>query len=213
MFVKICGVTGVDDAAWAIQQGASALGLNFHPQSPRYLPYAQAQEMLCALPKKVATVGVFVRPQPAALQLVLEGLGLDLVQLYEADLSLLRDLLPLLKEKVILAQGVRQREDCQHLSHQITIWKQAGVPPVAILVDAKVEGLHGGTGQTAPWELIRSWPWEVPLILAGGLHPENVSAAIAAVQPWGVDVASGVEIAPGVKDREKVRRFIAAVRG
>ena len=212
MFVKICGVRGVDEAAHAIQQGATALGLNFHPASPRYIPYAQAGKMLRSLPKNSVAVGVFVRPTPDDLWRGIEEIGLHLVQLYEPDLTALTPVLPLVAGKVILAQGVRTQAELQKLSEDISSWRNAGAAPYAVLVDAKMEGLHGGTGQTAPWELIRSWSWEVPLILAGGLTPENVAAAIAAVKPWGVDVASGVESAPGVKDREKVRRFIEEAR-
>lgn len=209
MFVKICGVTRVDDAAWAIQQGATALGLNFCQASPRSMSYAQAAQLLQIVHGKIQTVGIFVRPSVADL---LQGLSLDLdfFQLYEPDVHSLTNHIQGFKNKIILAAGIRAHQDLQNLNDQVASWRSAGLPPSAVLVDAKLDGVHGGTGMTAPWDLIRSWSFDLPVILAGGLTPENVSVAIRATKPWGVDVASGVETAPGIKDPEKVRGFLRA---
>ncbi len=136
-------------------------------------------------------------------------LGLRCVQ-YLADESDTEDSFPFQR---IAAFRVNDRSDLDQIDRYLAKCAGAGALPGAALVDAHVEGQFGGTGQTAPWELLANFRPRVPLILAGGLTPENVAEAIRMVRPYGVDVASGVESSPGRKDPDKVKRFIAAVRG
>jgi phosphoribosylanthranilate isomerase len=199
MLVKICGVTSVADALMAVDAGADAIGLNFAAQSPRRVSVDVAAEIASALPRGVWRVGVFVDAARDAVQSIAERVGLDVLQFHGSESVELCDGWD---RKTIKAVRVR---DAAALA-------QAAVYRVDfLLADAYVEGIAGGTGQRVPL----AWLGAVPrqrLILAGGLTPENVAAAVNAVRPAGVDVASGVEREPGVKDPEKVKRFIANAR-
>jgi phosphoribosylanthranilate isomerase len=139
-------------------------------------------------------------------------LALRALQLHAADPAALAALHDRSSWRLIPAYGVRDHGDLARITTGLAAWRAAGLAPAAILVDAQVAGLHGGTGQTAPWEVLAGFQPGVPVILAGGLTPDNVAEAIRIVQPYGVDVASGVERAPGVKDEEKLRRFIGNAR-
>jgi phosphoribosylanthranilate isomerase len=212
MFVKICGVRTVDDALAAAAAGADAVGINFHPPSPRCVDDATAAAVLRALPQAVLPVAVIVRPSPERLRQLWETLGFRCLQVYEADaVDWGKAALPT-EVHVVPAGGVASGTDFDALSTTALRLRDMGMTVEALLVDAQVAGKHGGTGQQAPWEILAAVDRPCPLWLAGGLRPENVAAAIRIARPDGVDVASGVEAAPGVKDAEKVKAFVAAAR-
>jgi len=206
--VKICGVTTVDDVRLAVECGADAIGLNFYPKSPRYVAPQQAAPLLRALPPFVDAVGVFVGLKTRQVCALAYQLGLRNVQCF-ADIEDVEDSFPFQR---IAAFRVKDRTSFDEIERYLAKCRTVGTMPGAVLVDAHVEGQLGGTGKIAPWELLADFRPDVPLILAGGLTPENVAKAIRAVQPYAVDVASGVECAPGRKDPDKVRRFIENAR-
>lgn len=206
--IKICGVTTPDDIRLCADAGADAVGINFHPGSPRYVDPRQATPLVRALSPLMSAVGVFVDQPMRQMCAVAFQLGLRAVQ-HHGDKREVSDSFPFgfipafrVKDETSLAAIQQYLETCQ----------AASCLPAAILVDAYVEGLHGGTGQTAPWQLLAEFKPVVPLILAGGLTPDNVADAIRVVRPAAVDVASGVEASPGKKDALKVRRFVANAR-
>jgi phosphoribosylanthranilate isomerase len=194
--VKICGVTNAADAALAVEAGADAIGLNFHPPSPRCIDVETAEEIVKVLPRGVCRVGVFVNAERSRIEAIAARLSLDALQFHgDEDADACRGW----SQKVIKAVRVRGPESLA----------SGSLPAVAfILADAYVEGLPGGTGRRVPLEWLEGVDRE-RLILAGGLDADNVAQAVRLVRPAGVDVASGVELAPGRKDPEAVRRFIA----
>jgi phosphoribosylanthranilate isomerase len=205
--VKICGVTYPADAEAAGRAGADALGLNFFPPSPRFVSDAQALAIVRAAPPFVALVGVFANETPERFAARVTSLGLHAVQLHGDLLDPAALGVPL-----IAAVAVCDAGSLAETAHYLERCRQAGRLPAALLVDAHVAGLYGGTGRTAPWELLADFRPGVPVILAGGLSADNVAEAIRRVRPYAVDVASGVESSAGRKDAEKIRRFVDAVR-
>lgn len=202
--VKICGVTTRECLAAAVAAGADAVGLNFHPPSPRYAEEGRARELLAEWPPFVEAVGVFVSRPAAEARHWLAGLGpISTIQMHAGQPERVPQ-----PYRLIPAFAVRTRDDLANIEAHI-----AQARPAAVLVDGHAPGLHGGTGQTAPWELLADWRPGVPVILAGGLTPDNVAEAVRRVRPYAVDVASGVELSPGVKCPDKVRAFIEAARG
>ncbi|MFO0809350.1 MAG: phosphoribosylanthranilate isomerase [Gemmataceae bacterium] len=202
--VKICGVRTVDDVRVAVEAGADAVGLNFHPPSPRFVDLDTAATVVRSVPPFVEAVGVFVNATSADMQSVAARLGLRSVQ-WHGDAGPPRE--EVRPYALVPAYRVQSREDLRTIVDHVKCSHFA-----AVLVDAHVSGEYGGTGHTAPWNLLADFDPGVPLILAGGLTPENVAEAIRLVRPYAVDVASGVESSPGVKDADKVRRFLRAVR-
>jgi phosphoribosylanthranilate isomerase len=196
--IKICGMTTVDDALMAVEAGADAIGLIFWTGSRRAVDVERAQAITRALPPLVSTVGVFVDETPDRVRTVADAVGLSGVQLHgvEAVADWARFPRPVLK-----AMPLEQ--------YETSPWRTARA---AILVDAHDPVTIGGTGRTIDWDVARAIAATRPLVLAGGLTPDNVGQAVARVAPWGVDVASGVEQAPGVKDPARVRAFVHAVR-
>lgn len=205
MRIKICGVTRPEDAELAAHLGADALGLNFYEGSPRFLDRPRAEALLRGLPPFVEPVGVFVNP--TAPQLRAWRQDLRTVQLHGADLASLADEVAAARWCAVPAFGVGDAADLARVTAALAGW-----PAAAVLLDAKAPGLHGGTGRTAPWDLLAAFRAPVPVLLAGGLTPENVAEAIRVVRPYAVDVAGGVEASPGVKDPEKLRRFLDNAR-
>jgi phosphoribosylanthranilate isomerase len=198
MRVKICGITSREDALLAVEAGAHALGFIFAP-SPRQVTPEQAAEIIAALPPFVQTVGVFVNGDVEA---VLARCPLDAVQFHgdESPAVLARAI----GVRRIKAFRVAESQDLEPLAHH-------GDVADAYLLDARVPGIAGGTGQTFPWQLAReARRFGRPIILAGGLTPENVGVAIETGAPDAVDVSSGVEASPGRKDPYLVRQFLAA---
>ncbi len=205
--VKICGVTNWPDARLAVDLGAHALGFNFYPPSPRSISPAAAWEIVRKLPPFVATVGVFVNWPTEVIAALAGALRLDGVQLHGDELP---------GEAAELSErfGVIKAFAAGPQFQLRTLGKYKAAS--AFLLDGYRSGLRGGTGQTADWRLAREAKRYGRVILAGGLRPENVARAIAEVQPFGIDVASGVESRPGKKDpramRELMREAEAASR-
>lgn len=201
--IKICGVTTVEDVAFAAACGVDALGLNFYPKSPRFLSTAQAEDLLEEWPMFVSAVGLFVDTPDDTIRETMSRHGLHAAQTYpkESESSTLD------RTTHIPAFRVQDRSTLAIVSEYVSRHR-----PAAVLLDSFVPGSMGGTGHPAPWELLAGFDPGVPVILAGGLTPDNVAEAVRIVKPWGVDVASGVEAAPGKKDRGKVRAFIQTVR-
>jgi phosphoribosylanthranilate isomerase len=199
--VKICGVTRVEDALAAARCGARAIGLVFYRPSPRYVDPEAAARIVEALPPFVTPVGLFVDADAAEVEAVCDRVGIQLIQFHGAESPAFCDQfdLPYMKAvrvrpEVDLLQYARDFDGAQ-----------------ALLLDAYQEGLHGGTGATFDWALIPpSLP--LPIVLSGGLNPDNVSDAVRRVQPWAVDVSSGVESSKGIKDAAKIAAFISGVR-
>ena len=214
MWIKICGIRDVQTAQAVAQAGVDAIGLNFYAQSPRVVAPEMAANIVAALDGAAEPVGVFVNHSVVEVRAICKQCGLRTIQLHGdepadqlADLS--RDY-RVIRAFRVGAAGLQSAglylDECRRLEAR----------PWACLVDASVPGQFGGTGHTAPWETLASeyksaeWP---PLILAGGLTPDNVSQAIATVGPWGVDVAGGVESSVACKDVALVRQFVLNARG
>jgi phosphoribosylanthranilate isomerase len=168
----------------------------------------QAQPLLRSIPPLLSAVGVFVNQPFRQVAALAYQLGLRGVQYHGDD----REVVDPFPFSLIAAFRVRDKTSLAAIMAYLEACRAIGQQPAAILVDAFVEGQEGGTGRTAPWDLLADFKPGVPVILAGGLTPENVGDAIAAVRPWGVDVASGVEISPGKKDPAKVRAFVLKTR-
>jgi phosphoribosylanthranilate isomerase len=199
--VKICGITSLEDAWAAIDAGADALGFVFYPPSPRYVTPDWAARVIQRLPPFVTTVGLFVDVALDTLNETTARCGLDRIQLHGRETP---EFCRRVTRPVIKAFRIRNAESLAHLS---------GYHVSALLLDAYVEGaLPGGTGVSFSWELATQAKPYGPVILAGGLTPENVAAAIAQIRPYGVDVSSGVERTPGIKDHQKLREFIARAK-
>jgi len=197
--VKICGITSTDDALWAIDCGADAIGFIFAPSRRRISP-GTAQKIRGKLPPFVSVVGVFVEPDPRSISTAFDMCALDYIQYYgNHEAQLLQDLqLPACR--LIRSISVETWADLEEITRSA-----AGI----IHLDTKVKGKTGGTGQTFDWKLAAmAKKYGRPIVLSGGLTPENVESAIAAASPDAVDVSSGVEASPGKKDRKKVREFI-----
>lgn len=206
--IKICGVTTPEAARHAADAGADAVGLNFYPQSPRYVPPARAASLVRALPAFTAPVGVFVgTPMRQACAIAFQ-LGLRALQTYD-DTPPSEDPFPFAH---VPAFRVKDETDLARIEEFVKAATAARRAPAAVLVDSHVAGAMGGTGHRAPWDLLAGWDPGVPLVLAGGLTPDNVAEAVARVRPWGVDVASGVESVPGAKDPAKIAQFVRSVR-
>ncbi|WP_331695306.1 phosphoribosylanthranilate isomerase [Pseudomonas sp. ZY71] len=198
---KICGITRIEDALAAVEAGADAIGFVFYAKSPRAVTVQQARAIIQALPPFVTTVGLFVNASRCELGEILDAVPLDLLQFH----------------------GDEAVEDCEgwHRPYIKALRVKAGDDIAAavdaypsasgVLLDTYVEGVPGGTGEAFDWSLIPQG-LSKPLILAGGLTPENVADAVARVKPYAVDVSGGVEASKGIKDHAKIHAFINAVR-
>ncbi|QEL19391.1 phosphoribosylanthranilate isomerase [Limnoglobus roseus] len=206
--VKICGVTTPDDVRMVGEAGADAIGLNFYPKSPRYLDPHAAVDVLKAFPPFVSPVGVFVNTPLRQATAIAFQLGLRGLQTYD-DQPPSESLFPFAHVPAFRVQDAASVDAVKIFVERATA---VGRRPAAVLIDSYVAGEMGGTGHKAPWHLLAGFDPGVPLILAGGLTPDNVADAIRQVRPWGVDVASGVESRPGHKDAEKVRAFVKNAR-
>ena len=210
--IKICGVTRPEDALAAAQAGADAIGLNFYPKSPRFVGSEQLEAICAVLPDGVAKVGVFVNASADAVRTAAEKWQLDYVQLHGDELPELVNQL----DGLWVIRACRLVDSWQPVVDYLSRCRELDCLPVALLADSCRPGTYGGTGATADWDVARGYhklAVDIPLILAGGLRPDNVAQAIAHVQPFGVDTASGVESSPGVKDTTRIAAFVAAARG
>ncbi len=202
--IKFCGITSVRDARLAVDAGAWAIGLIFWPDSPRRCSPDDAAEIASALRRQVEVAGVFVNAALDHVVATADELGLTMLQLHgEEGPAYCAEAARRTGCKVIKAVRVRSGAEIQALSRIRTDYH---------LLDSYSRGRPGGTGETFSWEIARSHRGAVPVILSGGLTPENVADAIAVVRPFAVDVASGVEASPGHKDPEKLTAFAGAVR-
>jgi phosphoribosylanthranilate isomerase len=214
LWIKICGNTSLEDARLAVEAGADAVGFVFAP-SPRQVTASEAAAIVQHLPAKVEKIGVFVDASPDEIYLTVRECGLTGVQLhFNAGPELPAKL------RAKLGPGIRILRVVHFGAENLAadeVARHAQDPHVdAVLVDTKTASVAGGTGVPFDWAEARKTIFgdaeNLKLIAAGGLNPENVAEAIAALRPWGVDVASGVEAAPGRKDRYKVRGFVARAR-
>ena len=202
--VKVCGVTNVEDALAALDAGADMLGFNFYARSPRYVTPAAARKIVEQLREGVSCVGVFVNEAaPAEVERIAREAGLGAVQLHgDESPEFCRSLGGLTTIKALRVGADYKPESA------------AAYQTDAVLLDAYVAGARGGTGRTFDWRLATLTRERVPrLFLAGGLNPDNVAPAVAAVRPYAVDVCSGVETSPGRKSPELMRRFVNEVDG
>jgi phosphoribosylanthranilate isomerase len=195
--VKICGITRIEDALYAANLGADAIGLVFYAPSPRAVHIAQAREIVQALPPFVSTVGLFVNAEVAEIQETLQAVPLDLLQFHgeESPAYCAQFNRPYIK-----AIRMQTSTDLEKLAQEYATAQ-------ALLLDTYVAGVQGGTGIAFDWRQVPR-EFSKPLILAGGLNPENVQAAISQVRPYAVDVSGGVEASKGIKDPEKLIAFM-----
>jgi phosphoribosylanthranilate isomerase len=199
--IKICGIKTVKDALAAMEAGADLIGFNFYPKSPRCIDVGICRDIMSVMRKHghVTYVGVFVNASVEEIYATIETCGLSLAQLHGDETP---EMLRALNGKAFKA--------FRGMPSDITGYERNDAP--ALLVDAAVKGVYGGTGVTADWSAAADLAKKYPLLLAGGLTPENVADAVWQVKPWGVDVASGVESEPGKKDASKIKAFVQAVR-
>jgi len=201
--IKICGIRRLEDASLAVKLGASALGFVFWPSSPRFIEPERARELIASLPPFATAVGVFVDQPAAYVSEVARRLRLGAVQLHGNEPPEAYEDAPC---RVIKAVAVSDGIDAGAAS--------AVVPVTAtVLLDAHDPITRGGTGRTIDWTIAAGLARRRPIILSGGLNADNVSAAIEVVRPYAIDVSSGVEAAPGVKDADRLRALFAAARG
>jgi phosphoribosylanthranilate isomerase len=199
VFVKICGITRPEDADLAADLGAGALGFVFWPGSPRYISQASARDIVRRNASRVKSVGVFADQSPEEVTHIMDVVGLDVAQLHGSESP---EYCRLLNRTVIKAIGLQDGEPA----------KLDGFDrDMLILIDAHDPSRYGGTGRTVNWESAKQIAASRKTILAGGLNPENIARAVETVRPYGVDVSSGVESAPGVKDADRLKRFFEAL--
>lgn len=229
--IKICGIKTLPDALAAMEAGADLIGFNFYPKSPRCIDAGQCRDIMSVMRRygHIVYVGVFVNASVEEIYATMETCGLSLAQLHGDETP---EMLDKLKGKAFkafrlsvsesfetsvypflnsVAKSVSVGESATESVEEIRYpFQQSALP--ALLVDASVKGVYGGSGVTADWDGAAELAKKYPLLLAGGLTPENVAEAIRRVKPWGVDVASGVESAPGEKDAGKMVEFVKAIR-
>lgn len=191
--VKICGITNLEDALLSIELGADALGFIFAP-SPRQIKPERAREIILRLPPFITTVGVFVDEDPRKVEDIADFCCLDALQFHGEESP---EYCEIFRRKVIKAFKIRERKDLEKLN---------GYNVSAFLLDSAIKG------QPFDWNLLRGLQCDKPIILAGGLNPENLESALNLIRPYAVDVSSGVEAYPGKKDEAKLRRFMEVIR-
>ena len=197
MFVKICGITRAEDAQAAVELGADAIGFVFWPGSPRFVDPERAREIIRTLPAGVMAVGVFVNQPAPDVNAIAARAGLTAVQMHgDETASYIADLTRPVIKAVVAGKDAASSD-----------WPER----VTLLVDAHDPIRRGGTGSRADWSAAAQLARTRRVLLAGGLTPENVAEAIAEVQPFGIDVSSGVELAPGVKDHQRLAALFMAV--
>ena len=199
--VKICGITTVEDCSMAVRAGADAIGLIFYKKSARFLEMLKAREIMRVMPPFVSSVALFVDPQPDQVSDVIQSVQPDLLQFHGNESV---EFCEQFEKNYIKAIRVHKNIDLIQLSEYYSSAK-------GLLLDSFVEGEKGGTGVTFDWDLIPEG-LSCPIILAGGLNPNNVGMAISKVKPWAVDVSSGIEASPGVKDINKIKAFFQGVK-
>lgn len=210
--IKICGVQSAKDTQLIALAGADAVGFNFHPASPRYVSPDAVAPFAASISPKLARVGVFVNMPPGEMVAIADRIGLHWIQLHgDEPVEVLREL----KGRSVIRAIRLSDSGWEPVTRYLTDCERLGVLPSALLIDAYRPDAYGGTGKTVDWGTVaanRASLGELPLILAGGLTPFNVSEAIGLVRPTAVDVASGVESKPGSKDLMLIRAFVTAAK-
>jgi phosphoribosylanthranilate isomerase len=202
--IKICGITNAQDAEAAVAAGADALGFVFYAQSPRCIEPAVAKRIIAQLPPFILSVGVFVNQDQETIRNIYNECGLAFAQLHGDETPAFCESLG---RPILRALRLRDRGSLLALAEY-----KGRMDVRGFVVDAFSAEAYGGTGQTVDWSLAREVAKAAPILLAGGLTPGNVQEAVRQVQPYGVDVSSGVEERPGKKDHEKIRAFTRAIR-
>jgi phosphoribosylanthranilate isomerase len=202
--VKICGITNPDDAAAAVEAGADALGFVLYRKSPRYVEPQVVKAIVASLPPFILPVGVFVNEEPKVVRDLMDVCGLALAQLHGDESA---GYCETLGRPVIKAIGLKDRASLLALAEYKGRAQVRG-----FLLDAFAPDTHGGTGHMTNWSIAAELAKSMTVILAGGLTPENVAAAIGSVRPYAVDVSTGVEASPGKKDHGKIRAFVQAAK-
>ncbi len=200
--IKICGITNLDDGLEAIEAGVDALGFVFVPNTPRYITPSQAKLVIKQLPPFITNVGLFVDSEIDEIEDIVNHCKLDAVQLHGNESPEMCSQISL-QTKVIKSFHIKK--ELQVLRNEIENYRVD-----AYLLDTFIKGKAGGTGQTFDWRIAEGLSQRI--ILAGGLTPDNIGTAIAQLQPYGVDVSSGVEKSPGKKDTNKIYSFVRQVR-
>ncbi|HEY6042938.1 MAG TPA: phosphoribosylanthranilate isomerase [Anaerolineae bacterium] len=209
--VKICGITNVADAKTAIEAGADMLGFIFYPPSPRYISFERAREIIVAGHQLSCTtryVGVFVDESEERIRAAIMMLGLDFIQLHGREQP---ETVAAFSPSAFKSLQPVDRQDAELMIEKYRAALSGTCP--TFIIDGRPENLPGGNGRRADWMIAREIAREFPILLAGGLNEENVADAIRLVAPWGVDVSSGVERAPGLKDSRKVNEFVGRAKG
>jgi phosphoribosylanthranilate isomerase len=213
--IKICGITCVEDALASARAGADAIGLNFYPRSPRYVSGETARQIMAVLPEEMIAVGLFVNTPLADVCRFCDDLQLDLIQLHGDEPP---EYLALLGARPIMRAFRVGADGLQPVLEYLDRCRELAAMPRLTLLDSPAGAKFGGTGQTGDWTAAAQYVRYAaeanvpPLVLAGGLTPSNVAAAIQAVHPAAVDVASGVESSPGRKDPAAVEAFVQAAK-
>jgi len=198
--VKICGIRSLKDALAAAEYGADALGFVFYGKSPRYIEAAEAAVIIRKLPPFVTPVALFVNAGEESVRAVLDETGIGVVQFHGDETP---EYVSSFSQRTIKAMRIRNEQSISDMH---------SYDANAILADAYCPDAYGGTGKTFNWDLLSGIQSSERIILAGGLGPENVAEAITRVRPYAVDVSSGVEVSPGVKDHGRLRRFITEAK-
>jgi phosphoribosylanthranilate isomerase len=204
MKIKICGLKTIRDSFTACEAGADMLGFNFYEPSPRYVSIESCKKIVADVRRlypQIICVGIFVNEDPLRIKSIMAEADLDLAQLSGNELPSSIDQLGSFAFKAVHPKSLQESKKF------INSLPRRQTPP-AFLIDTHQKGAYGGTGKTANWRIAADIAKEYPILLAGGLNPDNIAAAIKEVNPWGVDVASGVEINRGIKDRKKIEKFI-----
>jgi phosphoribosylanthranilate isomerase len=200
--IKICGIKTLPDALAAIEAGADYLGFNFYPKSTRFIEKSACAEITSVLKRghpHIKLVGVFVNSPVDEIKDILQTCRLDLAQLHGDETP-----------EIFAQLAPHAFRAFRGIPESIVGYERSEAP--AVLIDAAVKGVYGGSGVTADWTAAAELAKKYPLLLAGGLTPENVAEAVSRVKPWGVDVASGVESAPGEKDASRMKAFVKAAK-
>jgi len=203
LLVKICGITRLEDALAAVEAGADALGFMFYEPSKRFITPEQAAGIIANVPSSIRRVGVFVNADEPTIRRTANVSGIDVIQFHGEEFpKFCESFRPFTIWKAFRMEN-EQSLDVVRRYRDADAW----------LLDSHVNGVHGGTGETFNWNLaIEAKKNGRPVILAGGLNPANVGQAVREVQPYGIDVSSGVESAPGIKDRDKIRLLVNAAK-
>jgi phosphoribosylanthranilate isomerase len=209
--VKVCGLTRVSDVLACAEAGVDWIGLNFHPASPRRVEMSRAANLIAALPAPMEAVGLFVDRPPAEVAEVASRLGLRIVQLHGQESP--EDILALRHLVTVRAFRLGDVASIAQMTSYLDRCRALGRSPDAVLIDGYRPGHAGGTGRLIAADVLDALPPTPRLILAGGLTPGNVAAGVARVGPWMVDVSSGVESVPGLKDPSLIAAFVRALRG